>query len=100
MIDLDAWEERAAILEFDEGMSRFAAETEAARRQGVERWRFTNAKRERDPQQARDHREAVERDNANHVSGVQRGAEKQDGSLPQRDVPAGRGRVPVLALRA
>lgn len=36
--DADAFEERAAIMEFDGGMSRFKAETEAARLQGVERW--------------------------------------------------------------
>lgn len=36
--DLDAWAERSAIMEFDGGMTRFAAETAAARLQGLERW--------------------------------------------------------------
>lgn len=35
--DLDAWAERAAIMEYDAGMSRFVAETRAAQDQGVER---------------------------------------------------------------
>lgn len=37
-VDFERFEETAAILEFDEGMARFDAETEAARRQGVQRW--------------------------------------------------------------
>lgn len=36
--DREAFEERAAIMEFDGGMSRFQAETKAARAQGVTRW--------------------------------------------------------------
>jgi hypothetical protein len=38
VIDVDQFEERAAWLEYCDGMSRFEAETEAARRQGVKRW--------------------------------------------------------------
>lgn len=38
VIDVDQFEERAAILEYCDGMSRFEAETEAAKRQGVKRW--------------------------------------------------------------
>lgn len=36
--DRDAFEERAAIQEFDGGLSRFQAETAAAHAQGLERW--------------------------------------------------------------
>lgn len=36
--DIDAFEERAAIIEFDGGLSRFEAETLAAQAQGVSRW--------------------------------------------------------------
>ena len=36
--DADSFIERAAIMEFDAGMSRFKAETEAARLQSAERW--------------------------------------------------------------
>ena len=98
MIDLDAWEERAAILEFDEQMTRFAAETEAARRLGCRRFEAINAKRDRDSERARDRREAVARDHANDMPEVQRGPEEQDRPLPQRDVPAGRNRMEMLAL--
>lgn len=37
-MDVDIFQERAAILEYCEGMTRFEAETEAARRQGLKRW--------------------------------------------------------------
>ena len=36
-VDLDAWHERAAIMDYDAGMSRFAAETAAAKAQGKTR---------------------------------------------------------------
>ena len=36
--DADAWAERAAIMEFDDGTTRFAAETAAAQAQGLARW--------------------------------------------------------------
>lgn len=38
MFDRDAFEERAAIMEFDGGLSRFKAETLAAGLQGLTRW--------------------------------------------------------------
>lgn len=37
MTDLDQFEERAAIMEFDGGMTRFRAETLAAQAQGKQR---------------------------------------------------------------
>lgn len=43
MIDVEAWEERAAIQEYDGGLSRFQAETEAARAQGLSRWEAIGA---------------------------------------------------------
>ena len=36
--DADAWAERAAIMQYDGGMTRFAAETTAAKDQGLARW--------------------------------------------------------------
>lgn len=38
MFSADSFEERAAIMEFCGGMSRFQAETMAAKAQGVSRW--------------------------------------------------------------
>lgn len=43
MIDVDRFEERAAILEYEAGLSRYQAETEAARAQGVARWQALKA---------------------------------------------------------
>lgn len=98
MIDLDEWDERSAVLEYDEGMTRFAAETEAARRQGFKRHEAINAKRERDTAGSRDHRAAVERNVSGHVPGVQPPAAEQDRPVLERDVPAGRDRLEMLAL--
>ncbi len=86
MIDLDAWEERAAILEFDWGMTRFAAETEAARRQGFKRWELIHALRERDLERARDHGAEVVRNHANNLPAMLGGSEEQKGPMPQRYV--------------
>ena len=46
MFDVDAFEERAAIMEYDGEQSRFEAETAAAREQGVERWQAIKIIRE------------------------------------------------------
>lgn len=43
MFDPEAFEERAAIMEFDGGLSRFEAETLAARAQGLSRWQALRA---------------------------------------------------------
>ncbi|MEL6646640.1 MAG: hypothetical protein AAFQ05_02855 [Pseudomonadota bacterium] len=59
--DIDQFEERAGVLEFDEGMTRFAAETEAARRQGLKRWEVFNAIRNRNLATTSDRRAAAGR---------------------------------------
>jgi hypothetical protein len=87
-MDIEEWEERAAIMEFDGGMTRFLAETAAARRQGHERWEVLHALRERDIAQARYRGSASVGDGAHHLSAVQCGPQEEDGSLPQRDVQA------------
>lgn len=38
VIDVDKYVERAAIMEYDAGLSRFQAETQAAQEQGAKRW--------------------------------------------------------------
>lgn len=98
MIGLDEWDERSAILEYDQGMTRFAAETEAARRLGFKRYEAVNAKRERDTAGRRDHGSTVEWDDAGAVPGVQRPASEEGRPLLERDVPAGRDRLEMLAL--
>lgn len=67
-MDIDHFEERAAILEFELGMSRFAAETEAARRQGLKRHEVLNAIRERNSARGRDLGQALRRDAKDDVS--------------------------------
>ena len=48
-LDVDQFEERAAICEFDGGMSRFDAETAAAQEQWLARWQAVKfAKEARD----------------------------------------------------
>jgi len=86
--DLDAFEERAAIMEFDGGMTRYQAETRAAQRQGFQRREVMDAIGKRNSAQARDHREAMERDGTHHMPGVQPGKEEQARSVSERDVQA------------
>lgn len=70
--DRDAWEERAAIKEYEAGMSRFRAETDAAKAQGVTRWEAIHAVAGRVVSKARDQREALARDGGqNDVPNVQ-----------------------------
>ena len=52
-MDIDEWEERAAILEYDGVMSRFEAETLAARQMGYERWEVLDEKRKRNIKQSK-----------------------------------------------
>ena len=99
MLDRDQFEERAAIHEFDGGLSRFEAETLAAKAQGFTRWEAMNAIRRGNPSAARDQRSAGKRDAEDNMPGVQRGATEQDRSLPKRDVQAGRDRLALPPLR-
>lgn len=94
-MDTDAWEERAAIMEFDGGLSRFRAETLAARAQGVERH---EAIRIRDSQQARDQRAATARDGQDDMPGMQRQQEKEKRSLPVGQLLTGWSGLALLAL--
>jgi hypothetical protein len=104
MFDRDAFEERAAIAEFDGGLSRFEAETLAAKAQGLTRWQALEEIKDEDGKRnlARggDHGSAHVGNGSDHLPRVQRSAAEQDGSVPERVVPAGRGGVALLALRA
>lgn len=97
--NLDAWEERSAIMEFDGGLSRFDAETQAARAQGVERHaaiRFRNSQRGGDNRP-----EAAKRDRADNMSRVQRGAQtaQSENTMPERHRQVGRGGLALPSLR-
>lgn len=82
MIEAERFHELAGHFEFDEGMTRFKAETKAADRMGVKRWEAMNAIGNGHPAQARDHREAHGRNAANDLPGVQRGTAKQNRPMP------------------
>lgn len=99
-MDLDAFEERAAIMEFDGGLSRFEAETQAARAQGFTRWEVLDAIKRRNSERGGHHRQAASRNGSDDLSRVQRDQTEQGGSMPVGDVQAGRDRVELLALRA
>ena len=79
MIDLDAFEERAAIMQYDGGMSRYQAETEAARAQGKTRWEVLDyAKRIGNPANGGDSGKANARDSEDDLSRMQSRAAKQE----------------------
>lgn len=98
MFDRDAFEERAAIAEYDGGLSRFAAETLAAKAQGMSRWEAMNEIRQRDTGEARDNGSSHERNAADNLPRVQPHAQEQDGQVPVSDIQAGRDRLALLAL--
>lgn len=79
VIDLDEFEQRAAWLEHCDGMSRFAAESEAARRQGVQRWEVVAyaKNRARDTTGGGDNRQTATRDAADDLSRVQPAPKKE-----------------------
>jgi len=89
-LDVDMFDERAAILEYCEGMTRFAAETEAARRQGFTRWQamkaVRNAKRGGNSSRSRDHCASMARQQCqDDMPKMQRSAAQENRSLPERD---------------
>ena len=105
-LDVDKFEERAAICEFDGGMSRFDAETAAAQEQGLARWQAVKlAKEARDAQRnghsaggghsaapvAREQRPVG-------LPGMQPASEEKNGSVPERDANVGRDRMALLSL--
>lgn len=104
MPDFDQYETTAAWLQYCDGMTRFQAETEAARRQGMTRWQMNreaaNEKRERDSQRGGDNRQAMGgQRSADHMPGMQRGAAQEGRPMPERDAQAGRAGVALLALQ-
>ncbi len=84
--DLDAFEERAAIIEYDGGLTRFRAETLAAQAQGVARH---DAIRIRNSQAARDLGSQAKRDGSNDLPGVQPAPEEKARRVSLGFVPAG-----------
>ena len=92
MIDVDAFLERCAILEYDAGLSRYQAECAAARMQDCSRWEamkaVKDAERMGNSGQARDHGKEAKRNHPNDLPGVQSGPKEQERPVPERDVQA------------
>lgn len=101
--DIEAFEERSSIIEYDGGLSRFEAETLAAKAQGLTRWQAMeaarNAKRIGNPATAWDQREAAQRHRPHHMPAVQSAPAEENRPMPERDISAGRDRVELPSLR-
>jgi len=105
--DVDQFEERAAICEFDGCMSRFDAETLAAREQGLARWQAVKiAKEARDAQ--RDGHSAgsghfaptvAREQRQDDLSIMQRASEEKDRPVSERQQAFGRPGVVLPSLR-
>ena len=88
--DVDAFVERAAIREYGGGVSRFEAETGAAREQGIERWQAmrllqeaNNAKRSGLAKRAGNRPDTVAgKRGEDNMPTVQRGEKEENGPLP------------------
>lgn len=100
MIDIEAFEERAAIMEFDGGLSRFRAETLAAAAQGKRRDEVMNEIRRRDSERARHRAGALARQQrADDLPGVQPAPQEEARPVSERHEDGGRDPLGVLALR-
>jgi hypothetical protein len=82
--DREAFEERAAIMEFDGGMTRFQAETRAAKAQGVSRWEAIGNVAGRLVERARDQRAMAGQSREDHVPGMQPHAAQEARPVPKR----------------
>jgi hypothetical protein len=102
--DLDQFTERASICEFDGGMTRFAAETLAAKEQGMARWQALKEITDADGQRLagghghQAHALAGERD-AHDLPELQRASQEEARPMPECDAQAGRDRGALLSLR-
>lgn len=106
--DIDAFEERAAIVEFDGGKTRFEAETLAAQMQGVARWQALQFVKEATDANGRGltggnghpaHALDGQR-NALPLPGMQPRTQEENRPMPKCVAQAGRDRGALLALRA
>ena len=88
-MDIDAFIERSAIMEYDGGMSRFQAETAAAKAQGLTRWQaleaVKNAERSGYFASARDYATPHVGNGADNLPAMQPASAQQGGSVLKRD---------------
>lgn len=102
MLDLEAFAERVAIMEFEGGMTRFQAETEAARAQGVTRWQALEGLKHANgighSGQGGNIGQTAFRHGSDNLPGMQPDAKEQVGPVPERHIHAGRRGLEMLAL--
>jgi hypothetical protein len=82
--DREAFEERSAIMEYEAGMTRFQAETMAAKAQGVSRWEAIGNVAGRLVESARDQRAVAGQSRQDHVPGMQPHAAQEARPVPKR----------------
>lgn len=99
-MDVERFEELAGWFEFDDGRSRFEAETLAAARIGFKRHEVKNEISKRNSQGGGNIRPAPAGQPADHMSRVQPKQAEENGPLPVGDIQAGRDRLALLALPA
>lgn len=99
-MDLEQYEHTAAWLEYCDGMSRFAAETEAARRQGYKRHEVQHEISKRNSEGRRDNGQAAIRQPAGNLPGVQSHAAQEVRSMLIGLILAGWGGVVLPSLWA
>jgi hypothetical protein len=87
-LEMDLWQERAAILEFDAGMSRFQAETKAAEAMGRKRWEFINEDSQRDIGRGRNIGQTASGNAEDGLPGMQLASKKEKRSVPSGDIQA------------
>lgn len=100
MFDFPTVDERAAIMEFDGGMTRFDAETSAALEIGKKRWEVFGENHNRNPARGGDTGSQAQRHNANNLPSMQSHEAEQKGPLSVGDVHGQRdtGVLPSLQL--
>ena len=100
MIDAVRFFELAGHFEFDEGETRFRAETLAAERIGFKRHEVISAIRQRNLARRGDHRFPDGWKPEGDMPGVQPASEEEAGQVPFGDVHAGRGGLVLPPLPA
>ena len=101
---LDLWQERAAIMEFEAGLSRFEAETRAAECYGTTRHQMMKDLRDEDGRgfaggHGHQARPLDGKRDAGAVPGLQSIAAEEDGPVPECEPEAGRFGLALLPLR-
>lgn len=105
--DLGQFDERAAICEYDGGMTRFAAETQAAKEQGLTRWAAIKLHQEAQDAHGRgpavgagDQARTLDRQRDEiDLPIMQQQPEEEARPVSEREPQTGRDRGALLALR-